>query len=204
MTAGRTGIHAGYDVAMAAVADVRIPIYPLTVEIYERLVDADILGEDDRVEPLNGLLSEKAPSTPEHAAIAQWLATLLIRGIHDDVASVRMQLPVRLPPVSEPEPDIAIVSPGVHAHAHPAAAALVIEIAVTSRRLDLGTKAEIYAAAGVAEYWVIDIPARIVHVHGSPSGAGYRSCRPVARGSLRPPAPGAPEIDVERLFALLD
>ena len=53
---------------MGTVADVRIPMCPLTVEIYERMVDAGILGKDDRVELLNGLLSEKAPLSPEHAA----------------------------------------------------------------------------------------------------------------------------------------
>jgi Uma2 family endonuclease len=189
---------------MGTVADVRIPMRPLTVEDYERMVDAGILGEDDRVELLNGQLSEKAPLSPEHAAIAQWLASLLIRGIDDDVASVRMQLPVRLPPLSEPEPDIAIVPSGVYVRAHPAEALLLIEIAVSSSRLDLGTKAEIYAAAGVGEYWVVDLPARVVHVHRSPEGAGYGSCRQVATGALRPPVPGAPAIDVAALFALLD
>ncbi len=186
------------------VADVRIPLWPLTVEDYERMVDAGILGEDDRVELLNGQLSEKAPLSPEHAGIAQWLATLLIRGIADDVATVRMQLPVRLPPHSEPEPDIAIVPARSYVHEHPGEALLVIEIAVSSRRLDLGAKAEIYAAAGVAEYWVIDIPGRAVHVHGSPSDSGYGACERVTSGSLRPPVPAAPEVDVDALFALLD
>jgi Uma2 family endonuclease len=189
---------------MGVVADVRIPMRPLTVEDYERMVDAGIFGEADRVELLNGQLSEKAAMTPEHAAIAQWLATRLIRGVDDDVATIRMQLPVRLPPLSEPEPAIAIVPAGVYAHAHPTDAVLHVEIAVSSRRLDLGTKAEIYAAAGVAEYWVIDIPARVVHVHSRPSADGYGSCLQVTSGTLRPPVSAAPRIDVEALFALLD
>ncbi len=189
---------------MGVIADVRIPLRPLTVEDYERMVDAGILGEDEHVELLNGQLSERAPLTPEHAAIAQWLASLLIRAIGDDVAAVRMQLPVRLPPLSEPEPDIALVPAGDYAHAHPREALLLIEIAVSSRRLDLGTKAEIYAVSGVAEYWVIDIPARAVHVLTEPSGDGYGSCRQVTTGTLRPPVPGGPDIDVEALFALLD
>ncbi len=177
---------------------------PITVEDYERMVDAGILGEDDRVELLNGQLSEKSPVSPEHAAIVRWLSTLLIRGIAPDIASVGTQLPVRLPPLSEPEPDVAIVPAGTYAHAHPTEALLVIEVSVSSRRLDLGTKAEIYAAAGMGEYWVIDIPCRVVHVHRSPSGGRYGSCRQVATGSLRPPLPEAPAIDVDALFALLD
>jgi len=189
---------------MSVIADVRIPIRPLTVEDYERMVDLGILCEDDRVELLNGQLSEMSPQSPEHAQIVRWLTIRLIRGIDPDVAQVGSQLPVRLAPLSMPEPDIAIVPAGSYAHAHPKEALLVIEIAVSSRRLDLGTKAEIYAGAGIREYWVVDIPARVVHVHQSPVDDGYASCRRVASGELLPPVPGAPTVDVETLFALLD
>ena len=178
--------------------------YRFSREEYHKLGEAGILHEDDRVELLNGLLSEMSPQSPEHAEIVRWLNTRLIRGIDPEVAHVRPQLPVSLPPLSMPEPDIAIVRPQNHAHAHPADALLVIEVAVSSRRLDLGTKAEIYAGAGVAEYWVVDIPSRAVHVHGSPAGGRYGSCEQVTAGSLRPPVPDAPSIDVEALFALLD
>jgi Uma2 family endonuclease len=189
---------------MGVIADVRIPMRPITVEDYERMVDAGILTEDDRVELLDGLLSEMSPQSPEHAEIVRWLTTRLIRGIDPATACVDCQLPVSLPPLSMPEPDIAVVPVGNYAHAHAAGALLVIEVAVSSRALDLGTKAEIYAAAGVAEYWVIDIPARTVHVHGSPAREGYGSREQVTTGSLRPPVPDAPALDVESLFALLD
>lgn len=189
---------------MGVVADARIPMRPITVEVYERMVDAGILGEDDRVELLNGLLSEKAPVSPEHAQIVRWLTARLIRGIEPAVADIGAQLPLRVPPVSMPEPDIAIVPPGNYAHAHPAEALLVIEIAVSSRRVDLSTKAEIYASAGVGEYWVVDVPVRVVHVHTAPAGDRYGSCRQVTSGTLRPPVSDAPAIDVEELFALLD
>jgi Uma2 family endonuclease len=189
---------------MGVIADVRIPMRPITVEVYARMVEAGILTEDDRVELLNGQLSEVSPQSPEHAAIVCWLTTRLIRAIDPEVARVRPQLPVSLPPLSMPEPDIAIVPAASYVRAHPAGALLVIEVAFSSRRLDLGTKAEIYAATAVPEYWVVDLSARTIHVHTSPSSAGYGSVRPVVTGSLRPPAPGAPAIDVEELFALLD
>jgi Uma2 family endonuclease len=115
-----------------------------------------------------------------------------------------VQMPLTFAPLSVPEPDIAIVAAGLNTKAHPAAAELVIEIAVTTRRFNLGAKAEIYAAAGVGEYWVIDVPARIVHVHDAPSDAGYGARRTVATGTLQPPVSGAPAIDVQALFALLD
>lgn len=171
---------------MSVSADVRIPIRPITVEDYERMVDAGILGEDDRVELLNGQLSEKSPMSPEHAQIVRWLTTRLIRAIDPGVADVGAQLPLRLPPLSMPEPDIAIIPAGNYAHAHPTDAFLVIEIAVSSLRLDLGTKAELYAAAGLPEYWVLDLPARTAHIHHSPTGTGYASCRQVTHGNASP------------------
>jgi Uma2 family endonuclease len=189
---------------MAVTADARIPIRPITVDDFEQIVDAGILGEDDRVELLNGQLSEMSPQGTPHAGVIQWLATTLIRALDPAVAAVRIQSPLRLAPLSQPEPDIVVAAPGAYIEHHPAGALLVIEIAVTSKRLDLGTKAEIYAAAGVDEYWVIDIPARAVHVHDSPRAGAYGRCRRVTTGVLTPIFPGAPEIDVRKLLALLD
>ena len=193
-----------YAAGMGVSVDDRIPLWPLTVERYDEMVSAGILDEDDRVELLNGQLSAVSPQSPEHAGLLAWLSTKLIRGVDPEVARVRCRLPIRLALLSEPEPDLAIVAPGVYAHGHPTEAMLVIEMAVSSRGLDLGPKAEIYAAAGVAEYWVIDIRRRTVHVHDAPSARGYGSCRAVTTGSLRPPVPDAPAIDVQALFALLD
>ena len=62
--------------------------------------------------------------------------------------------------------------------------------------------AEIYAAAAVEEYWVIDIPRRTIHVHDEPAPTGYGRHRAVTGGSLRPRVAGAPAIDVEALFAI--
>src|SRR4051794_26129290 len=134
---------------MGATADVRIPMWPLTVDDFDRMVEAGILGPGDRVELLNGQLAEMSPHSPEHSGLLQWLGARLTRAIDPDVASVRVQLPLRFVPVSEPEPDIAIVPPARYTREHPTTAMLVIEIAKTSLPIDLGTKAEIYAAAEV-------------------------------------------------------
>jgi Uma2 family endonuclease len=98
--------------AMRTTADVRIPMWPLTVDSFERMVDTEILTEDDRVELLNGQLAEVSPQGPHHSGIAQWLASQLIRGMDPEVAGVRVRMPLRFAPLSEPEPDIAIVPAG--------------------------------------------------------------------------------------------
>jgi Uma2 family endonuclease len=44
---------------------------------------------------------------------------------------------------------------------------LVVEVADTTLNFDLTTKAALYARAGIADYWVLDVSARrlIVHRH---------------------------------------
>lgn len=83
--------------------------------------------------------------------------------------------PLRLPdPTSLPEPDLAAVAPGTRADEHPTSALLVTEIAVSSTRTDVDVKAPLYASAGVREYWVVDVPARCLHVFAEPDGHRYR------------------------------
>lgn len=57
--------------------------------------------------------------------------------------------------------------------AYPAQAVLVIEVSVTSRAVDLGRKAAIYAAAGIPDYWVLDIADRRLVVHRHPTDGRY-------------------------------
>ena len=51
---------------------------------------------------------------------------------------------------------------------------LCVEIADTTLKYDLGTKAEIYSVFGVREYWVINADTLEARVHREPSPTGYR------------------------------
>jgi Uma2 family endonuclease len=77
---------------------------------------------------------------------------------------------------SEPEPDLAVVRGTAqdYFHAHPTTAALIIEVVVTSERLDR-VKLELYAEAGVPECWLILAEERIVERHTEPQGAAYQT-----------------------------
>ncbi len=88
---------------------------------------------------------------------------------------VRVGLPVAIDEFSEPEPDLAVVSesdtrPG---RDHPSTAQLVIEVADSSRSLDLGIKARLYAQASVPEYWVFDLQKAQLVVHRAPKRGLY-------------------------------
>jgi Uma2 family endonuclease len=70
-------------------------------------------------------------------------------------------------------------------------ALLVIEIAWSSRTFDTQDKARLYARAGVADYWVLDIPAKTVLVHRAPVDGIYTSVQafeaPASIAPLRAP-----------------
>lgn len=84
-----------------------------------------------------------------------------------------MQQPFALSNSSEPEPDLAIVASGDYSQRHPTSAPLIIEVAESSLDYDRKTKAPLYAAAGVPEYWIVDVVARVIEVHDQPHGFAF-------------------------------
>jgi Uma2 family endonuclease len=78
---------------------------------------------------------------------------------------------------------------------------LVIEVAVSSLPYDLTTKAAVYAAAGVPDFWVVDLVGRRVVVHRSPSADGYRERFDAAPGDeLRAIAVELPALPIAELL----
>jgi Uma2 family endonuclease len=82
-------------------------------------------------------------------------------------------------PTNEPQPDLIVFVPAGAAIAfsmpQPAELALVVEISDTTLRFDLNVKANLYARAGITDYWVLDINGHRLIVHRDPTPAGYRS-----------------------------
>ena len=60
--------------------------------------------------------------------------------------------------------------------------ALIVEVADTTLEFDLGPKAALYAAAGIPEYWVVDLPNKLLHQHRASDAAGYGKPDPVRLG----------------------
>ena len=133
------------------------PVRPLTQDDVLRMVEVGILGEEDRVELLDGVLTEVSPKSVEHGTIIARLVRWLITSDPGARYEVRTEHPLLVPDRrSLPEPDIAVVA-GAAGTEHPATALLVIEVAVSSLRVDRTVKAGLYAGAGVPEYSVVDL-----------------------------------------------
>lgn len=155
-------------------------VRPLRRVEYERLV---LLGcfENERVELLYGTVVRMSPHGAPHDAVVQRLTRLLVPALLGR-ADVRVQSAFAAADSSEPEPDVAVVPPGDYDEAHPSAAWLIIEVAASSLTLDRGIKARLYAESCVPEYWVVNLPDRLIEVHSEPVGGAYTRVTPFRPG----------------------
>jgi Uma2 family endonuclease len=151
--------------------------YRLSVDDYHRIGEAGILGEDDRVELLEGQLVAMNDIGPPHALAVDALNELLFPAVVGR-AAVRVQNPVTLDR-SEPQPDIVLARrPWVGypaRHPGPEDILLLVEVADSSRDIDFGAKREIYAQAGIRELWIVDLTRKVVAVCRDPADGRYRS-----------------------------
>lgn len=136
---------------------------------YERMIEAGILDEDARIELLEGQLVAREPQGSPHATAIQLTAEAL-RVAFGPGWSVRVQLPLALDDLSEPEPDIAVVpgAPRDYREAHPSRPLLVVEVAGASLGLDRTVKAGLYARADVSDYWIVNLVDRVIEVRQEP------------------------------------
>jgi Uma2 family endonuclease len=135
---------------------------------YERLVDVGAL-EGEPIELIGGQLIVAEPKGSPHAACVEMVSDAL-RAALPPGWIVRAQNPIALDDESAPEPDVAVVH-GRHAeyrHAHPTRAALIVEIAESSLAFDRLQKGSLYARAGIADYWIVNLVDRLVEVYRDP------------------------------------
>lgn len=175
-------------------------LHRYSLDEYHRLIEAGGFGEDERIELLDGLLVAMSPKTPRHERAIRWLAGWLFAWVDREAYEVGVGSPLTLV-TSEPEPDLAVFERGGPAPYHPATAALVIEVSFSSLVRDLGVKAELYAAAGIPEYWVLDLDAGRMVVHRAPGDGGYADLTEVYAGQWPEAASLAlPPLDLAELL----
>jgi len=146
------------------------------VDEYHRLGEAGILGENDRVELIEGQLVEMAPITGEHATVVSALNMIVVRQC-DSSQLVHVQNPLRLDRTSEPQPDLVLARLIRGSRDVPSFkdALLVIEVADSTYNYDRKIKAPLYARAGVTELWIVDCQNRRVEVHADPKDDVYEN-----------------------------
>lgn len=144
------------------------PRWKFTVDDYARMAQAGILGEDDRVELLEGEIVEMAPIGPLHAACVKRLNRLFAARL-GDLAVVSVQDPIRLGSRSEPQPDLALLRPRDDLysalHPEPADVLLVVEVAFSTGPFDRLVKMPLYAEWRIPQAWLVDLDAGVIEVY---------------------------------------
>jgi Uma2 family endonuclease len=149
-------------------------LYRLSVEQYHAMAEAGILGTNDRIELIEGLLVNKMTKKRPHVIVTDLAQYTLIRALPVGWY-VSMQNPIAIAEAdSEPEPDIQVVRGTTRDHPDhtivPGDVALVIEVADSSVREDQSTKKTLYALASIKYYWIINLPAKRLEVYSDPTG----------------------------------
>lgn len=156
-----------------------------TVEQYFALVDQGVLEPDDKVELLEGVVVAMAPENLWHANGVRLVARALTAALGDRVY-VDQQHCFVAGALSVPEPDVTVLPGRLEDYFdhHPSVAHLVVEVADSSLVQDRLTKAGIYAAAGIPEYWIVARRGDHVQVSSAPKPAErrYAAIRLARRG----------------------
>ena len=174
-----------------------------TLEQYHQMIEAGIL-DSQPVELLNGEIIEMPPEREPHAYGSSDVGDYL-RELLGNRAKVREGHPITIPSSrSEPEPDLAIVQPlgreYLEHHPYPENVYWLIEFSNSSLAKDLDPKAKVYAAAGIAEYWVVNLKAMTLIVMREPVDGEYQSVVTLTGGDIKPLAFSDLSVSVRRLL----
>lgn len=148
-----------------------------TVWDYHRMSELGLLDPKEHTELIAGQIALMAAKGTAHVTALRLLATALDVLLVELTVFVSTQDPIQLDDFSEPEPDLAIIQGKVldyaERHPRPSNVALVVEVADSTLKQDCETKDKLYAQAGIADYWVLDIKNRQLHIFRDPTPTGY-------------------------------
>lgn len=155
---------------------VNTQVRPLTSIEYYQMMESGIIREGERVELILGQIFTMAAKGTRHTVSVTRFITELPMLIQRR-AIVRCQDPITLPNNTEPEPDIVIArlrsDDYINSHPAPTDIILVIEVADSSIKFDRDTKAPLYAAAGINEYWLVNLIDNRLEIYRQPLGSIY-------------------------------
>jgi len=158
----------------------------ISADEYDKMADLGILGDDERVELVDGFLVSFAPPQGHEHAGMLWGCGERLRDRLRGKAAFWDQRPLILCEDVVLEPDLALlVADGERYRRRlprPDDVHAVIEVALSSLISDRTRKLEAYAAANVDEYWVVDVRNERVELYREPRGAEYASYRFALRG----------------------
>jgi len=171
-------------------------------------LEASGLWAIERLELIEGdLISKMGKNWPHVSATAlvlKWLAAVF--GPLHAIQDAPLDVSPEDNPTNEPEPDLTVLKQPCLAYETanpgPSDVLLLVEISDSTVAFDLGIKARLYARAGIAEYWVVDVTGRRIVVHRAPRGGVYETVTAYHAGqSIEPLAAPDKSFSVNDAFA---
>lgn len=153
---------------------------PITLAMYDRMIEAGVFepAETHPLELIGGQLHMMSPIGDRHADAVAFLTRWSSQCLDHGQMMVWVQNPLAMPSSqSAPQPDVAWVKLRRYADRRPLPedVSLVIEVADTSLEFDMTVKAALYAAAGITDYWVVDLTSRGVIMFRDPRDGRYET-----------------------------
>lgn len=161
----------------------------LSVGDFHRMIEAGILGPEERVELVEGELIAMAAIGARHAHAVGRLTMRLSRSLPDSTV-LWVQNPVQLDAHTEVYPDLAVISDRDYGEEipEPHDVLLVIEVSDTTLGYDQGKKVPLYARHGVPEVWIVNLAKGVIEAFRQPSSDSYDEIRRYGPGDTIAPA----------------
>jgi len=161
-----------------------------SVDEYEQMIAAGVFGPDERLELLDGAIILMSPLGRSHASCVDKAVIWFVQHM-GQAYTVRGQGPLHLSDRSHPQPDILLLRRKVDYYAHalpdPADVLLLIEVADLTLDTDRRIKLPLYAEAGIAEVWIVNLAADQVEVYNAPVAGAYNATLSAGRGDSMQP-----------------
>jgi len=150
---------------------------------------AGVFSQDSRIELLEGEIIDMSPILPSHAICVNNLTRLFIQNTNEEFI-VSIQNPLHVSDFTMLEPDLVIAHSSEKLLKNelikPTDTELVIEVSDTTYQKDKIRKLNLYAEAGVKEYWIVNLQEKQIEVHKKPQKKQYTSIRLVT-GTISSP-----------------
>ena len=158
-----------------------------TIEQFDEMIRRGDFDER-RVELIEGELREMVAANPPHEGALVLLTEWSYDNVAREAVRIRVQDSVGIPALdSVPLPDLAWVRRRADyaiRRAEPSDVLLIVEVSDSSLSDDRNWKARLYAEAGLADYWIANIPGRCFEVRRDPEGSAYRTVQTFRPGEV--------------------
>ncbi len=163
-------------------SDLISPVQPqprrlrFSVDDYYKMIEMGMIDDYEKAEIIDGEMIPKMSIGERHAWIVDLLARYFIERLPKMIL-VRNQNPLRLSDFDETEPEIVLADLTKYdgrRHPRPAETILVVEVSDTSLKQDRDVKLPLYAEAGIAEVWIVNLIHNVIEIHHDPNFGIYQ------------------------------